>query len=230
MKNHVKQFGKDLGKSALTTGINELNTTAKSVVSSATAPLDANKSFIHIKDFYNFIKTSSENAPTPFFYFSPNFYAFQNAINLKNGLLTKDFGDRFFKSHMDDFNRFRMCIQAISFPVLSLQSYNEGVGGGSGGHLDLTNIYGGHTILKNSYLNAESHTLSIQILNTQRPLLENFIYQWLVETLRTDIELESNPIPRVNMAVKFWSASRLVKNMEGIVPDFVYYVTRSISN
>ncbi len=227
-----------IGRDALTHGKNELKSFGHGLVQEFVAPQEMNKSFIHIRDFYNFIRATSANVPAPFFYFCPNFYAFDTSVDMLTSV-TVDRGKavlqsepkdktarssgKFFESCLGDFARFRYCIQGISFPALRIQGYESGTGGGGAAYKDLTNIYGGHSIISNSYLNAEQHTLEMNVLNTQKPIVENFIYPWLMEVLRTNIV--DKPIPRVNMAVKYWSPDRITWDMEGVKPDFVYYVT-----
>jgi len=49
------------------------------------------ENFIHIKDFYNFIKKDTgENSPTTFYYFSVNFFPAKNiSNNLQTANVTK---------------------------------------------------------------------------------------------------------------------------------------------
>ena len=69
------------------------------------------KNFIHISDFYNFIKEGSGgNSPTTFYYFTVNFFNSQN--------------DEFNQEYKDYFQVLRYCVQSLSFPKISLQSYN----------------------------------------------------------------------------------------------------------
>ena len=213
----------------------ELKGQAHGLINKLVAPQEMARQFIHVRDFYNFIRASSANVPAPFFYFSPNFYTYENAINLQtrvfSNITRKRAGEEpeitpsedFFKDSLAEFARFRYCIQAISFPELGLQAYSEGTSGGSLGNMDISNIYGGHSIIRNSYVNALQHTLSMNVLNTQHPVVENFLYPWLIAAVRT--EITNRPIPRVNMAVKFWSPDRITRNMEGVKPDFIYYIT-----
>ena len=67
----------------------------------------------------------------------------------------------------------------------------------------------------------------MRVLNTQKPVVENFIYPWMLEALRSSYGGSDGqtPVPRVNMAVKFWHPGHITREMEGVKPDFVYYVT-----
>ena len=79
---NIRQIGKD----ALTHGKNELKSFGHGLVQELVAPQEMNKSFIHIRDFYNFIRSTSANVPAPFFYFCPNFYAFETAVNMQTSV------------------------------------------------------------------------------------------------------------------------------------------------
>lgn len=224
-RNYAKASGKQILMDAVTQAENAAKDAFNGMVDQATGALKMDKNFIHIREFYNFMRIGNgQNAPTPFFYFSPNFYNGANEIDLETGV-TKE--HTFFKDHIGEFARFRYCIQAISFPSLSLRSYDSGTGGGSNAYKDITNLFGGYTTLQNSFINADTHTLDMNILNTHKPVVENFVYPWMLDALRSFYggPEGGTPIPRVNMAVKFWSPNHITHQMEGVKPDFIYYVT-----
>ena len=222
--NNAKNVGKNAGHNLVDT-----------LTQGVTASYNLNTDFVDIRDFYNFIKSQSGlNIPTDFWAFSVCFYPYNEAsteyISLDKSSILNNY---FFSQYESEFARFRYCIQQIEFPSLSIKGSDTGTELNDG-YADISNMFGGYTILKNSYINAESHTLNMRILNTQSPVIENFVYPWMQEVLRTKSRTviqknEETPldivIPKVNIAVKYWGLNHLVHNMHGVKPDFVYYIT-----
>ena len=100
---------------------------ANGLIDQATGSLKMDKNFIHIREFYNFMRIGNgQNVPTPFFYFSPNFYGGVNEIDLETGVAEEN---AFFRSHIGEFARFRYCIQQIELPGLSMKSFSSGASG-----------------------------------------------------------------------------------------------------
>jgi len=188
-------------------------------------PMDMWKSYLHTRDFYNFIRAASGyNTPTTMYFFSVNFYNYGgDAVDLKTGMLN----ETFFRRNIGEFSRFRYCIQAVNLPDLRITGYGpEGTAGSN--EIQMNNLFGNHVVMGNAYVAPTQNTLTISVLNTHSPVVENFIAPWVYEAIRNEYGDRSGsetPIARVNMAIKFWSPDHITKNMEGVKPDFVYFIT-----
>lgn len=132
----------------------------------------------------------------------------------------------FFDKYDEQLARMRFGIQQIVFPAIDLKSVNEsGIAAGSATE-NVSTIYGGYNILNNAYLQPAARELTIQILDFQSPIVENFIYPWMEEVARTKRDDKDKSLfPKLNMAVKYWAPNNTFRDMEGVAPDFVYYVT-----
>lgn len=132
----------------------------------------------------------------------------------------------FFDKYDEQLARMRFGIQQIVFPAIDLKSVNEsGVAAGAATE-NVSTIYGGYNILNNAYLQPAARELTIQLLDFQSPIVENFIYPWMEEVARTRRDDKDKSLfPKLNMAVKYWAPNNTFRDMEGVAPDFVYYVT-----
>ena len=190
-----------------------------------TARQDVAKNFLNIRDFYNFIRDKSgSNSPTSFWHFSVNFYLHEheltNSISYYNDF---SIGEGFFVGKEEFLAKFRYCIQGITFPQLALKGVKDGVGGLSEAVIDISNLWGGYNILANSYVHASQHTIQMVVLNTQVPIVERFLYPWMMAAVNSKYDVYA--IPKLNMSVKFWGGNVVVHDMENVKPTFIYYMT-----
>lgn len=186
-------------------------------------------SYIGLKKFYNFIKGGASqeqsNFPTAFWYFCPFFYPSNDFIDSSDSSnYAKLLQDNFFYQNSSKLERLRYCINQIQFPSLTLKS-DTGTNSLGSGVQGISTIYGTSNILGNAYVHPDKNTLVVQLMNTQSPLMEELIYPWLKETVRTTKAANQSLFPKLNMACKFWSAGRMEEDMEKVLPDFVYYIT-----
>lgn len=132
----------------------------------------------------------------------------------------------FFDKYDEQLARMRFGIQQIVFPAIDLKSVNESGIAAGGATENVSTIYGGYNILNNAYLQPAARELTIQLLDFQSPIVENFIYPWMEEVARTKRDDKDKSLfPKLNMAVKYWAPNNTFRDMEGVAPDFVYYVT-----
>ncbi len=251
---------KSLGQSAKELGRDTLHNFVDDAITEVTAPLDLSQQYLHIRHFYNFIRArSGQNVPTPFFYFCPNFYTYAPEVNMDDGLKNVD---SFLNRNTGNFARFRYCIQSIDVPQLQYKGQNGSRDIGQG-NSTINEVYGVYSYMTNSFVHPSQNTFTMRILNVGKPVIEDFIYPWMLEAARTtyggdvfdaaalEEELKKNgetkdnikkkvytkrkahqaevadltPIPRVNMAIKFWTPNLIVKDMEGTAPSFIYFFT-----
>jgi len=81
----------------------------------------------------------------------------------------------------------------------------------------------------NTFRGLNSHSLSMNILNTQSPIVEDFLNAWMEETVMTDFSddnEDSYPLPKVDMCIKYWDSQR-IENFasEKTEPNFIYFFT-----
>lgn len=135
-------------------------------------------------------------------------------------------GDSFFGDKTALLEKLRYCIQQISFTNLTLKGQSAQGSLTTGfGVSDISNAYGQITSPGNAFLFPATGTFSMMVLNTMSPVIENFIYPWIMEVLKTTKKASETLFPKLNLAVKFWSPERVQHDMNGIKPDYVYYIT-----
>lgn len=178
------------------------------------------KLFIHSRDFYRFIKSGNGE-------FTPlNAWHFSVVFEPSNDILKFD---------TKKLNILRMAIQSIKFPdTLQIKGVSNDEGTIGEGTFDASTIFGGYTALNNSYIHPAQRTFTCVILNTQFPIIESFIYNWMKYAVypnyfATDIfdkNADQTIFPKVNMAVRFWGPNRVhAQGMDDVPPNFVYYLT-----
>lgn len=188
------------------------------------------KLFIHSRDFYRFIRTGNgEFTPLNAWHFSVVFTP------------TTAF------SNTNFFNILRMTIQSIKFPdTLQIKGVSNDDGTVGEGTFDASTIFGGYTALNNSYVHPAQRTFTCMILNTQFPIIEKFIYNWMKSAVspnysatNTNTNILGNLLsklfgknadrtifPKVNMIVRFWGPNRVhAVGMDSVSPNFIYYLT-----
>ena len=191
--------------------------------------------FISLADFYKTVlqDESGQKIPAPFFYFSIEFYNYGDIDTDFISPTAKTTGI-FLNRYEKEFTTLRYLIQQIQPPELGLRSYSDGnATSGSEGIKDISNLFGGYTLMENSFVNAQQHSFQVRILNTNMPLVENFLYEWMLETTRTSygkLKTDASPIPRVNMAIKFFSPHQIATMSEHEIfqsadPAFIYFFT-----
>lgn len=178
------------------------------------------KLFIHSRDFYRFIRSGNGE-------FTPlNAWHFSVVFEPSNDILKFD---------TKKLNILRMAIQSIKFPdTLQIKGVSNDEGTIGEGTFDASTIFGGYTALNNSYIHPAQRTFTCMILNTQFPIIESFIYNWMKYAVypnyfATDIfdkNADQTIFPKVNMAVRFWGPNRVhAQGMDDVPPNFVYYLT-----
>ena len=177
------------------------------------------KKFLHTKDFYNWIKDSTgNNSPATFYWFSVVFY--YPIIGSTNDIFF--FGNNLEKNLED----LRYCVQQIQLPKINYTGYNAQGQAGTG-TIDASNMYGTYTVLGNSYLGITQKTFTMKVLNTYSPIIEKFLYPWMIKCLQPNVEKDLGAVanfPRLDMAINFWKPNCIYEDMEGQRPEFMYYL------
>jgi len=180
------------------------------------------KNFLHVKDFYNWIKDKSgDNVPASFYWFTVNFYQHVDSINSTDP--TSVLNNNFFKNYEQEIITLRYCVQQVDLPEINFTGYNT-QGNQGEGTLNGSNMFGTYTVLGNSYIGIERRAFTMKILNTQSPIIERFIYPWMIECLQKTDDKSSSIFPRMDMTIKFWKPNNILPDMENQAPEFVYYI------
>ena len=171
------------------------------------------KDFYSLQEFYSFIR-QDDNTPSGHRHFTlVPFIA--NPCN-KNGI-TDPVITRLFTTN--NLRKFQLCVQKISLPNFTLNS------GDIKGTLSNSTPLGVWQTVDNTTIFPDKNTFQITLLDTMDPIIERFIYPWYVECLRTKNSLSSAyPFPRLNFAIKYYREDRVRQNMNGIKPNFVYWI------
>jgi len=89
------------------------------------------------------------------------------------------------KFNNDWLDKLRYCIQSLSFPKITFKSFN-GTAAGEG-IIDGSNMLGTYSILGNSFLGIDSKQIQAKILNTQSPVIEKFLYPWMLNCIQSKV-------------------------------------------
>lgn len=184
------------------------------------------KDFYPISDFYNFIK-HRDTAPTSsrFFTIVPfyipgmsEYYSKARSILFTN----------------DNLYKFALSVTNIELPNFCMHT------GGVDSTLDINTPIGAWRGLGNTTQFVSSNEIKFHILETQDPLIENFIYEWFTAVLSTrhgtlaaidpngkNIRERTNasdwdyPFPRLNIAIKYYRTDDFIGQMHPTVEKAV---------
>lgn len=171
------------------------------------------KNFYSTRDFYNFLR-QEDNTPSGHRHFTlVPFIA--NPAN-KNGIVDPVVSKLFTQEKL---RKFQLCIQQITLPGFTF------TGGDIKGTFSTSTPLGIWQTIDNTTVFPTNNVLDINLLDTMDPIIERFIYPWYVECLRTKNTTNSAyPFPRLNFAIKYYREDRIRENMNGIKPNFVYWI------
>lgn len=197
------------------------------------------KDFYSIKDFYNQLR-KPDRVPTAHRHFQVYLYPIvsftdgngslqvvdilPNNLGLRRSKVTSGTktwnSNHFFDDWLEDgdpLEQFSLAIQDVTIPIrYNVKSTQFESPFGIYHGVDNDDFYG----------KMEEDSLTFTLIDQVKPFFEKKINEWIFEITRCgDSERAGTPIPRVNIAIKYFRQDDISKKTQGIIPNFIYYFT-----